>query len=168
MEFWNQILIKTYQTIKQEKLSCFNHKFFHRNHKDSSRDTDTKLQLEHQGSSTGHSHFVWLSGETPEQIYSVFTEIMYDFWFLTWIPSHAVTRAQLAYLTPSKQFREKQISLIWAPPTAACPHRASLQGWLQSWHHSGQHSWSAAGRSRKQITSKHMHLAALPYHCFTF
>lgn len=44
-------------------------------------------------------------------------------------------RQDPSFLPYSKRGREKEISLLWAPSAVACPHRASLQGWLQSWHH---------------------------------
>lgn len=41
MELWNQVFIKPYKIINQEKLSYFNHNFFHGNYKENKRDTDT-------------------------------------------------------------------------------------------------------------------------------
>lgn len=115
--FQTQNLANPIRIINQGRL---NQNFFHGNHKDSSRDTDTEwntmlgvavllapLQLEHQDTSIGQSPFFWLSRKTSEQIPSVFPEIMYNFWFVTWIPRQAVTRPQLAFLTPSKEVTEE-------------------------------------------------------------
>lgn len=120
------------------------------------------LRLEHQDTSAGQSHFGFL--EKPQNRlfqYSLKSCLISS---LSHVCQARLSQAPACHPYSFKRGQRRTDFINLSSP-CCCLSVESLSAGLQFWHHSGQHSWSAAGRSRKQIRPEHMNLAALPYTC---